>query len=106
LEVNARELLVIFDTKITTLEDLRSDFNLKNQAVIAQANYRILKDRVCKPLREGGHKMCEDLHNIVNQQPGKTGQKRSKNLKEMLFEIFFPGEDHPELDNSGRPTRN
>jgi len=106
LEVDARELRAIFDEKITTLEDLRSDFNLKNQEVIAQANYTKLKDRVCKPLKKGGHKMGDDLHNIVNQQQGKTNQKRSKNLKEMLFEIFFPGENHPELDDSGRPTRN
>ena len=49
--------------------------------------------------------MREDLYNIVNHQQGNTDVKRSKDLKTLLFTIFSPGDEHPELTENGKPTK-
>jgi len=47
--------------------------------------------------------MGEDTHSITNARKGEKGNKqKSKQLKEILFRIFFPGMEHPELNEKGR----
>jgi len=46
--------------------------------------------------------MGGDIHSITNVHKGEKGKQRSKELKEILFRIFFPGMEHPELNEKGR----
>ena len=54
-------------------------------------------------LTKFGHEMGEDTHSITNARKGEKGNKqKSKQLKEILFRIFFPGMEHPEFNERGR----
>ena len=85
-----------------TPEDLRLYFTINTPLDIANATYKCLEKKVANVLTKFGHEMGGDIHSITNVQKGEKGKQRSKELKEILFRIFFPGMEHPELNEKGR----
>jgi hypothetical protein len=85
-----------------TPEDLRLYFTINTPLDIANATYKCLEKKVANVLTKFGHEMGGDIHSITNVHKGEKGKQRSKELKEILFRIFFPGMEHPELNEKGR----
>jgi len=85
-----------------TPEDLRLYFTINTPLDIANATYKCLERKVADVLTKLGHEMGEAIHSITNVQKGEKGKQRCKHLKEILFRIFFPGMEHPELNEMGK----
>jgi len=85
-----------------TSEDLRLYFTINTPLDIANATYKYLERKVADVLTKLGHEMSEAIHSITNVQKGEKGKQRCKHLKEILFRIFFPGMEHPELNGRGK----
>jgi len=86
--------------RVVRTHDLRSVFGVDTLQGIVKTDYRILVQTIARPLISGGHEKGEGIREIINARKG--GSCRTKHLKQMLFEIFFPGREHPELSDRGR----
>ena len=84
--------------------DLRSVFGVDTLQDIVNTDYKILVKTIARPLISGGHEKGKGIHEIINARKG--GSCRTKHLKQMLFEIFSPGQEHPELNDRGRLVQN
>jgi len=71
---------------------------------IVKTDYKILVQTIARPLISGGHEKGEGIREIINAR--KEGSCRTKHLKQMLFEIFFSGQEHPDLNGRGRLVQN
>jgi hypothetical protein len=60
----------------------------------------ILVQTIARPLISGGHEMGEGIREIIHVRV--RGSCKTKHLKQMLFEIFFRGQEHPELSDRGK----
>jgi len=85
-----------------TPKDLRLYFTINNPLDIANATYKCLERKVANVLSKLGHEMGGAIHSITNVQKGEKGKQRCKYLKDILFRIFFPGIEHPELNENGK----
>jgi hypothetical protein len=80
--------------------DLRSVFGVDTLQDIVNTDYKILVKTIARPLISGGHEKGKGIREIVNARNG--GSCKTKRLKQMLFEIFFRGQEHPELSDRGK----
>ena len=95
----------IFREGVRTAPDvLRSVFGVDTLQDIVKTDYKILVHTIARPLSSGGHEKGKGIREIINARKG--GSCRTKHLKQMLFEIFSPGQEHPELNDRGRLVQN
>jgi len=85
-----------------TSSELCSVFDLKAPRDILGIGYKQVNKHFAFPLIRGGHKKADALYPYAQQVTGDGIKQRSKVLKEMLFGIFYPDDECPELNDAGK----